>query len=125
MVQAVDVQARRLEGWNSRRSNQIEGWLVAKEFSQVKGISYQEPYSPVLRHEFLRILLGLITTLPARKCNTKQHEVKNAFLNGTHRKAVLTGELKGFGKDTNSILELKKSLYGLYWSPRERNQTLS
>lgn len=93
--------------------------FVAKGYRQIKGINYQETFSPVFRYESLRILFALGASLQAKNCPTKQRDIKNAFLKGVLKEAVLIEQPKGFEEGKNHILQLRKFLYKLKQSPRE------
>lgn len=72
--------------------------FVAKGYSEVKRIDYEETFSPVFRYESLPIRCALVASLPAKKWNTKQRDVKNAFLNRHIKEEVLIEQPKGFEK---------------------------
>lgn len=80
--------------------------FVAKAYSQVNGIHYQETIFPVFRYESLCILFALVASLPARNWKTKERDVKNPFLNGTLKEEVLIEQPKGFEKGNNQVLRL-------------------
>lgn len=96
---------------------------MAKGYSQVKGIDYQEIFSPVFRCESLRILFALVASLPSRNWNMKQRDVKNAFLNRDLKEEVLLEQREGFKQGKDHVLTLLKSLYGLKQSSREWHDT--
>lgn len=99
--------------------------FVAKGFSQIQGIDYEETFSPVFRYESLRIIFALIASSP-RKWHTKQRDVKNAFLNGFLKEEVYVKQPEGFErKNPDHVLKLRKALYGLKQSPRQWHETLA
>ena len=53
--------------------------LVARGFSQVRGLDYDETYAPVAKYTSLRILLSLAAT---HDYEIHQMDVQTAFLNG-------------------------------------------
>jgi hypothetical protein len=55
-----------------------KAWLVAKGYSQVKGLDFDETYAPVARLESIRILLAYATY---HGFKLYQMDVKSAFLN--------------------------------------------
>jgi hypothetical protein len=57
--------------------------LVVKGYSQVKGLDFEETFSPVARLESIRILLAYATH---HDFKIYQIDVKNVFLNGPSRK---------------------------------------
>jgi hypothetical protein len=56
-----------------------KGGLIAKEYSQVEGLDFEETYAPVARLESIRILLAYATY---HGFMLYQIDVKSAFLNG-------------------------------------------
>jgi hypothetical protein len=56
-----------------------KAWLVAKGYSQVKGLDFDETYAPVARLESIRILLAYATY---HGFKLYQMDVKSAFLDG-------------------------------------------
>ena len=67
--------------------------LVARGFSQKKGIDYQEVFAPVVKHVSIKVLLSLVVNLDLE---LEQMDVKTAFLLGNldedlymqHRKEI-------------------------------------
>lgn len=94
--------------------------LVARGFSQRRGIDYDETFSPVVRHSSLRLLFALAANLNLK---VDHMDVKTAFLNGTLDKVVYMKQPRVFqekGKEDHVCL-LHKSLYGLKQAPRAWN----
>jgi hypothetical protein len=56
-----------------------KGWLVAKGFSQVKGIDYNETFAPISKMNSIHIVLSLSTS---HKWEVQQMDVKSTFLHG-------------------------------------------
>ena len=91
--------------------------LVAKGFSQIKGIDYEEVFSPVARAESIRIIIAMTAQF---KWNLLHLDVKSAFLNGHIEEEIYVDQPEGFvkeGKD-DCVLKLRKSLHGLKLAPR-------
>jgi len=59
--------------------------LVAKGFSQVKDIDFNETYSPVVGHSTVQTLLALAC---ANSWHIHQMDVKSAFLNGNLKEKI-------------------------------------
>ena len=91
---------------------------VARGFSQVPGVDYNEIFSPVVRHTSIRTLLALVAM---HDLELEQLDVKTAFLHGELEEEIYMRQPDGFvveGKEDHVCL-LKKSLYGLKQSPRQ------
>jgi hypothetical protein len=91
--------------------------LVAKGYSQVEGLDFDETYAPVGRLESIRILLAYATYYGFK---LYQMDVKSAFLNGPMKEEVYVEQPPGF-KDSEyptHVYKLSKALYGLKQAPR-------
>ena len=97
--------------------------LVARGFTQVQGIDYEETFSPVIRHSTLRLLLAIAVE---NDLQCDQMDVVTAFLNGDLSETVYMKQPKlceEKGKEDHVCL-LKKALYGLKQAPRAWNHKL-
>jgi hypothetical protein len=86
--------------------------LVAKRYSQVKGLDFEETFAPVARLESIQIL---VTYATHHDFKLYQIDVKSAFLNGPIKEEVYVEQPPGF-KDQeypNHVYKLHKALYGL------------
>jgi len=86
--------------------------LVAKGFSQTKGIDYEETFAPVARLDSLHLLLAIAAHWDL---DTHHIDIKLAYLNGDLDKKIYINQPKGFtvtGKE-NRVCLLKTALYGL------------
>ena len=97
--------------------------FVAKGFSQVAGIDYNETeiYAPVVKHDSLRILLSIAAALDLELMAL---DVKTAFLYGELDEELYVRQAEGFvqpGKE-NYVYRLLKPLYGLKQAPRKWNE---
>ena len=86
--------------------------LVAKGFSQVYGVDFEETFSPVARFETVRMLL-------AHACHHNWEietlDVKTAFLHGKLDEEIYMEQPEGFrikGKE-KKVYRLQRALYGL------------
>jgi transposase InsO family protein len=95
--------------------------LVAKGFTQIPGIDYDETFSPVARFESLRLLLALAAL---ENWEIHQMDVKSAFLNGVLNEEIYMEQPQGFitAEQENKVCRLKKALYGLKQASRAWNQ---
>src|SRR6266404_1438524 len=86
--------------------------LVAKGFTQIPGIDFDETFSPVARFESLRLLLALAAL---EDWEIHQMDVKSAFLNGVLEEEIYMEQPQGFittGQETK-VCRLRKAIYGL------------
>lgn len=96
--------------------------LVEKGYSQVKGIDYDETYSPVARYSSIRFLLAM-----AVKYDLAIHQMDavTAFLQGELSEEIYMRQPICFSDKTEKVCRLKKSLYGLKQSSRVWNNKLN
>lgn len=86
--------------------------LVAKGFTQVRGIDYNETYSPVVRSSTLRLLFSLAVEFD---WIIDQWDVTTAFLYGKLKEDIYMLQPEGAvvqGQETK-VCKLQRSLYGL------------
>ena len=97
--------------------------LVAKGFSQIRGIDYEQVFSPVARAESIRIIKA---TAAQFKWNLHHLDVKSTFLYGYIEKDIYVNQPEVFFKEGKEdfILKLRKALYGLKQAPRAWNSKL-
>jgi hypothetical protein len=94
-----------------------KAWLVAKGYSQVEGLDFDETYAPVARLESTRMLLAYATY---HGFMLYQMDVKSAFLNGPIKEEVYVEQPLGFEESEylSHVYKLSKALYGLKQAPR-------
>jgi hypothetical protein len=90
--------------------------LVAKGYSQVEGLDFDETYAPVARLESICILLAYATY---HGFKLYQMDVKSSFLNGPIKEEVYVEQPPGFedSEYPNHVYKLSKALYGLKQAP--------
>ena len=106
------------EGAYGKGSVRFNARLLAKGYAQKEGIDYNEAFSPVVKHSFIRVLLALIVHFDLE---LSQLDVKIAFLHGDLDEKIYMTQLDGFqpaGKD-DWVCKLQRSLYGLKKYPRQ------
>src|ERR1700759_2959721 len=86
--------------------------LVAKGFSQIPGIDFEDTFSPVARYETVRILLA---TAALDDWELEALDVKTAFLYGSLDEKLYMEQPSGFviKEHEGKVYRLKKALYGL------------
>jgi hypothetical protein len=91
--------------------------FVAKGYSQVEGLDFDETYAPVARLESIRILLAYATY---HGFKLYEMDVKSAFLNGPIKEEVYVEQPPSFedSEYPSQVYKLSKALYGLKQAPR-------
>ena len=100
--------------------------FVAKGYTQMPGIDYDNTYSPTISHSALRIMYTIALN---EDMEIHQMDVKTAFLNGEVDKELYVEQAEGFDHDPRYprrqyVYKLKKELYKLKQGPLLQNQTL-
>jgi hypothetical protein len=86
--------------------------LVAKGYSQVEGLDFDETYAPVASLELICILLTYATY---HGFKLYQMDMKSVFLNGPIKEEVYVEQPPGFEDNEypSHVYKLSKALYGL------------
>ncbi len=95
--------------------------LVAKGFTQIEGVDFDETFSPVACFESLRLLLVLAVL---EDWEIHQMDVELAFLHGDLDEEIYMEQPTGFiiaGKE-HKVCKLQKALYGLKQASHTWNQ---
>jgi hypothetical protein len=91
--------------------------FVARGFSQIEGVNYDETFTPVVRYTSIRTIIAIAAEMG---WSIHQMDVKTAFLNGFIQEEVYIEQPQGFevsDRETHVCL-LRKALYGLKQAPR-------
>lgn len=109
---------KKKEAVSEKEKERFKARLIAKGYSQRKGIDYDEVFSPVVRHTSIRIILTLVASYDLE---LEQLDVKTAFLHGDLEEVIFMEQPEGFKQPETEhmVCRLKKSLYGLKQSPRQ------
>ncbi len=91
--------------------------FVARGFSQVEGIDYDETFSPISRYSLIRSILALSAQMGWK---IHQMDVKTNFLNGEIEEEVYIEHPEVFETfdHESHVFWLKRALYGLKQVPR-------
>jgi hypothetical protein len=90
--------------------------FVARIFSQIEGIDYDETFAPVTRYSSIRSILALSAQMGWR---IHQMDVKTVFLNGIIEEEVYIEQPEGFETFDRylHVCKLKRAWYGLKQAP--------
>ena len=95
-----------------------KAWVVAKGFSQVEGIDYDQTFSPTVRFESIRQLVAMGTS---KGMIMHEMDVTTAFLYAPLEEVVYMEQPEGTIEEGNEgkVMKLLKCMYGLQQSPRQ------
>ena len=88
---------------------------MAKGYSQVHGIDYNETFPPMEKMDSVRLSLAIAAS---KQWEVHHVDVKCAFLNGDLTEEIYMQQPEGFVDNPYLVCRLKKSLYGLKQAPR-------
>jgi hypothetical protein len=91
--------------------------FVAKGFSQVEGVDYDDTFAPVARYSSIHTIIALTASMGWK---LHQMDVKTTFLNGEIEEEVYIKQPEGFmiHNEKSHVCRLKKALYELKQAPR-------
>lgn len=95
--------------------------LVAKGFTQVHGVDFDETWSPVGRKASLKLLIWFVLN---QGWSWKQMDVDTAFLNSDLEEEIFMQQPQGFEDGSRQVCKLLKSIYGLKQASRAWYNTL-
>lgn len=92
--------------------------LVARGFTQVRGIDYNETFAPTVRMDTLRLFLATVAT---EDLECFHYDIKNAFTESHLEEQILLKPPKGIHVKKGHVLKILRSLYGLKQAARDWN----
>ena len=105
---------RKIDGETGAPTEFKARW-VAKGYSQVEGLDYEELFASVAHKDSIRVFLSVVNHLDLE---LDQIDIKSAFLNGDLEETIYMEPPEGSDIPAGSICLLKKSLYGLRQASR-------
>lgn len=95
--------------------------LVARGYTQKKGIDYDETFSPVAKMTTIRSVLSVAAN---EGLKLTQFDVSTAFLYGSLNEEIYMNQPDGYSDGSKKVCRLKRSLYGLKQAPRCWNKCM-
>jgi len=98
--------------FNIKPDGRYRSRLVAKGFSQVEGINFDELFSPVVHYKTARLLLAVAAL---EDLDIQSIDVKTAYLYGNLDEEIYMEQPEGFKlpRKEDKVWRLRKALYGL------------
>ena len=95
-----------------KSDGRYKAWLVAKRYTQVQGIDYEETFSLVARYESIQYLLAHAAL---QDWEIEAMDVKLAYLHGVQEEEIYMEQPEGFVAkgEEDKVCKLVRSLYGL------------
>jgi hypothetical protein len=90
--------------------------VVAKGYTQIEGLDYDEMFAPVVKFTMIQVLLAISAHLDLK---IHQVNIKTAFLNGELKKEIYLKPPPGSNVDKTLVWRLLKPLYGLKQAGRQ------
>jgi hypothetical protein len=84
---------KRKEGLSPSEPPKHKGRLVAKDFSQIPGVDYNDVFSSVVKHSSIRTFFSIVV---AHDLELEQLDVKTAFLHGELEGEIYMDHSEGF-----------------------------
>ncbi|GJQ79273.1 hypothetical protein Trydic_g5516 [Trypoxylus dichotomus] len=112
----------KIKGRSDEGNFRYRARLVAKGYSQVPGLDYEETFSPVARWDTIRSVLSVTSKESLENLNIAQFDVKTAFLYANIEDDLYVSQPEGFDDKSRRVCKLLKGIYGLKQSPRCWNQ---
>lgn len=104
-----------------KSDGRLKSRLVAKGFTQVAGVDFDETWSPVGRKASLKMLISFVLR---NGWSWKQMDVDTAFLNSHLDEEIYMAQPEGYDDGSGRVCQLLKSIYGLKQASRAWYDTL-
>jgi hypothetical protein len=120
-LKAKWVFTRKVDGEMGKPSAYKARW-VAKGYSQIAGVDYNELYTGVAHKDSVWVFLSLLNHYDL-ECD--QVDIQAAFLNGVLKETIHLKSPKGSNIPPHTVLRLRKTLYGLKQAPHDFNREIN
>ncbi|CZS92418.1 related to TY4B TY4B protein [Rhynchosporium agropyri] len=95
--------------------------LVARGFSQVQGMDYDQTFAPTVRMDTLRMFLAVVAR---ENLECHQYDIKNAFTESELKEKIYLKIPEGVNVRKGFVWQAMKSLYGLKQAARDWNRLM-
>ena len=92
---------------------------MAKGFSQIYGIDYEDTFAPTIRYDTLRTFLAIVA-MENLECH--QLDINNAFTESFLKEVIYMAAPPGVKVAPGRVLRILRSLYGLKQAARDWNE---
>ena len=94
---------KKKEAVSEKGGEKFKAHLVAKGYSQQKGVDYEKIFSPMVRHTSIRVVLALVVHYDKA---LEQMDVKTTFLHGDLEEQIYMEQPEGFSQpgDRKSVV---------------------
>ncbi len=96
--------------------DKLKARVVARGFSQMYGIDYEDTFAPTVKFDTLRVFLALVA-LEDLECH--QVDVNNAFTESFLKETIYMAPPPGVTTTPGCVLRILRSLYGLKQAARD------
>ena len=95
--------------------------LVARGFSQVQGIDFEQTFAPTVKFDSLRLFLAIVAV---RNIDCHQVDVNNAFTESVLKEKIFIAAPEGVDCPRGKVLRVLRSLYSLKQAARDWHEKL-
>ena len=95
--------------------------LVARGFSQVQGVDFNQTFVPTVKFDSLRLFLAIVAV---RNMECHQVDVNNAFTESILKEKIFMAAPEGVDCPKEKVLRVLRSLYSLKQAARDWHEKL-
>ena len=96
--------------------NKFKARLVARGFSQVQGVDFDQTFAPTVKFDSLRLFLAIVAV---RNMEYHQVDINNAFTESILKEKIFIAAPEGVNCPKRKVLRVLRSLYSLKQAARD------